>query len=477
LTLHLARWVKFQAGTELPIDVRHHTRRLILDHLGGVVASSVREVGAVLASHVSRMYGAGTVTGIGLGGTTALGAALLNGTNGHGIETDDGYTPGSFHPTSVVLPAVFAVAEERGSSSDQVLRAAAIGMEVGCRLAHAGHPATRRNHFHNTPIAGVFAAAVAAAVLLELDEEQIANALGIAGSHASGLFEFLGQSAEVKRLHAGKAARDGIASAALAQSGLTGPTSILEGKEGYFAAYAGEEGKDWFQGPVIDRLGEEWVVLRSYIKPYPCCRHLHGPIDAALAMRSEHRFAADHIDKVRVGTFAIAAGHNGTTVDTMMGAQLSIPYTLAVALRTGDVTLGDFSPEARQDPASLALMNKVTVELDAAAESAYPLQGRPAEVTITLTDGTSHTQRVEHPYGESANPVTDADLETKVRNLVEPVIGAGGADRLIQAVWEFRDLGFLAEIDALVRSTNQPPADVGGGSAERPLARIHRITP
>jgi 2-methylcitrate dehydratase PrpD len=407
---------------------------------------------------VRRMYGTGTVTGIGLGGTTVLGAALLNGTNGHGIETDDGYTPGSFHPTSVVLPAVFAVAEERGSSSEQILRAAAIGMEVGCRLAHAGHPATRRNHFHNTPIAGVFAAAVAAAVLLDLDEEQIANALGIAGSHASGLFEFLGQSAEVKRFHAGKAARDGIASADLAQSGLTGPTSILEGREGYFAAYAGQEGKDWFQGPLIERLGEEWVVLRSYIKPYPCCRHLHGPIDAALAMRAEHRFDADDVAGVHVGTFAIAAGHNGTTVDTMMGAQLSIPYSLAVALRTGGVTLADFSPEARRDPATLALMNKVAVEVDAAAESAYPLQGRPAAVTVTLTDGTAYTHRVEYPYGESANPVTDADLETKTRNLVEPTIGAEGADRLIHAVWQFTDLGFLAEIDALVRSSSQPRA-------------------
>jgi 2-methylcitrate dehydratase PrpD len=426
---------------------------MILDHLGGVVASSVLEVGSLVATHVHRMYGAGPATAIGFGKTTALGAAVLNGTNGHGIETDDGYTPGSFHPTSVVLPAVFAVAEEQQSSPGQVLKAAAIGMEIGCRVARAGHPATRRNHFHNTPIAGVFGAAAAAAVLLDLDEQQIANALGIAGSHSSGLFEFLSHSAEVKRFHPGKAARDGIASADLAKAGLTGPTSILEGKDGYFAAYAGEEGKDWFQDPVRDGLGHDWVVLKTYIKPYPCCRHLHGAIDAAAALRSEYGFSGDDVSGVRIGTFSIAAGHNGTTVNTMMGAQLSIPYTVAVALRSGNVTLADFSPEARQDTKTLALMEKVAVEIDDDANSAYPLNGRPAEVTITLTNGDSYARRVQNPYGESTNPVTDADLETKVRHLVEPVIGVEGADHLIRASWGFQDLGFLSEIDAAVRTS------------------------
>lgn len=453
LTRHVSQWIASQAHQDLPPEVQHHTRRMILDHLGGVVASSVQDVGNIVATHVRRMYGDGPATAVGFGRTTALGAAFLNGTNGHGIETDDGYTPGSFHPTSVVLPAVFAVAEEQGSSPEQVLKAAAIGMELGCRVAQAGHPATRRNHFHNTPIAGVFGAAAAAAVLLELDEQQVANALGIAGSHASGLFEFLGQSAEVKRIHPGKAARDGVASADLARTGLTGPTSIFEGKDGYFAAYAGAEGEGWFEGPLRDGLGEQWLVLKSYIKPYPCCRHLHGAIDAAVALKSEHAFSGDEVSDVHIGTFAIAAGHNGCVVDTMMGAQLSLPYTVAVALHSGGVSLTDFSPAARQDAATLALMENVHVEIDDAAESAYPLNGRPAEVTVTLTDGRSYSRRVEHPYGESTNPVSDADLEIKVRNLVEPAIGAEGADRLIQAAWGFTDLGFLSEIDAMISTT------------------------
>lgn len=452
LTIDIAQWVHRQAQVGVPAEVEHHVRRMILDHLGGVVASSVLEVGGIVAQHVQRMYGDGDSTAIGFGTASTMGAAVINGTNGHGIETDDGYTPGSFHPTSVVLPAVFAVAEERNSSADEVIRAAAIGMELGCRIAGAGHPATRRNHFHNTPVAGVFGAAAAAAVLMGLDETRIANTLGIAGSHASGLFEFLGQSAEVKRLHPGKAARDGIAAADLAQTGLTGPTTILEGRDGYFAAYAGEPGHDWEPGRVRNGLGAEWVVLHTYIKPYPCCRHLHGAIDAALALRSAHDLDPDQIKTVSIGTFATAAGHNGTDVATMMGAQLSVPYSVAVALRIGNVTLDDFSPAAVSDTTTLALMNRVELHVDEAAEAAYPRNGRPADVSITLKDGTTHSHRVEHPYGESANPVTDADLETKVRNLVEPILGTEGADYLIESAWTFKDTGFLAGIDERVRA-------------------------
>jgi 2-methylcitrate dehydratase PrpD len=453
----LARWAAEQARTGLPKNVRQHMRRMILDHLGGVVASSVGEVSRAVATHVARQYGEGSATAVGLGKTTALGAAVLNGTNGHGIEADDGYTPGSFHPTSVILPAVFAVAQEKGLKADAVLLAAAIGMEVGCRIAAAGHPATRKNHFHNTPVAGVFGAAAATAVLLGLDQKGIANALGIAGSHASGLFEFLGQSAEVKRLHPGKAARDGIASADLAAAGLTGPTTILEGRDGYFAAYAGSEGEHWFIERLLDGLGEKWFVLGTYIKPYPCCRHLHGAIDAVLELRRKHNIDWREVTKLHVATFPIAAGHNGTNVETMMGAQLSMPYALAVALRKGGVTLTDFSDDERQDQDMHAIMQLVEVEVDSAADAAYPRSGRPAEVSITLNDGTEHRHRVEQPYGESSNPMSNADLENKVRDLVEPVIGSDGSEQLIKSAWEFTDLAFLDDIDQLVRSRLSVP--------------------
>ncbi|MVU81179.1 MmgE/PrpD family protein [Nocardia sp. ET3-3] len=451
LTEIVADWIVDQQQRPLPEAMDHHVRRLLLDHLAGVVASAPREVSTAVGGHARRMYPGNAATAVGHGRMSVLGAALVNGTNGHGIETDEGYTPGSMHPTSVILPAVFAVAQERGISGSRVLTAAAIGMELACRIAAAGHPATRNRHFHNTPVAGVFGAAAAVSVLYGLDARTTANALGIAGSHASGLFEFLGQSAEVKRFHPGKAARDGIASVDLAAAGLTGPTTILEGKDGYFAAYAGTEGADWDPRIVTTGLGADWVLSNTYVKPYPCCRHLHGAIDAALELRATHRFDAAAIDSVRVGTFAIATKHAGRELDTVLQAQLSLPFTVAVALQRGAVTLTDFDAATRGDADVRALMDTVVVELDAAADAAYPRTGRPADVTITLRDGARYHCRIEQPRGEPSNPLSDAELEAKAQGLVEPVIGADGAKELIAAAWDFDSADVLDVLDSAVR--------------------------
>ncbi|WP_433869158.1 MmgE/PrpD family protein [Saccharopolyspora sp. CA-218241] len=449
LTWHVAQWIVEQQARPLPAELDRHLRRMTLDAVAGMVASSVGPVTGAVARHARSLYPGDAVTAIGRGPASVLGACLVNGTSGHGIESDEGYTPGSMHPTSVVLPVVFALGESLGADAGRVRVAAAIGMELACRIAAAGHPATRDRHFHNTPLGGVFGAAAAAAVLRGLSVTETANALGIAGSHAGGLFEFLGGSAEIKRFHPGKAARDGIAAADLAASGLTGPTTVLEGVDGYFAAYAGAE---WFPERVRGGLGEEWVLRKTYVKPYPCCRHLHGAIDGALELRREHGIDPASITAVRVGTFPIAARHSETDVDTILQAQLSLPYAVAVALTRGAVTLTDFGADARGDTAVRALADKVSVTVDPDADAAYPGGGRPARTTLELTGGRTCTTWVQHPYGEPANPLSDEALERKVRGLCEPVVGITATTELIDAVRAFDDLGFLAAVDRAIRA-------------------------
>lgn len=457
LTRDVAQWIVEQRERALPADLDRHVRRMTLDALAGMVASSVGPVSAAVARHTSALYPGDAVTAIGHGPASVLGAALLNGTNGHGIESDDGYTPGSFHPTSVVLPAVFALGQSLGADAVRVRAAATIGMELACRIAAAGHPATRNRHFHNTPLAGVFGATAAAAVLRGLSVTETANALGIAGSHAGGLFEFLGGSADIKRFHPGKAARDGIAAADLAGCGLTGPTTVLEGPDGYFAAYAGAPGEAWFPERVRDGLGVEWELLGTYVKPYPCCRHLHGAIDGALELRREHAIDPADITAVRVQTYPIAAGHAGTDVDTTLQAQLSVPYAVAVALTRGAPTLADFDADARGDATVRALTGTVSVSTDPDADAAYPHSGRPARTTVELTGGRTHTTWVQHPYGEPANPLSDEALEDKVRGLCDPVIGARATGELIDAVRAFGDLGFLTAADRAIRAQSLLP--------------------
>ncbi|KAA9163581.1 MmgE/PrpD family protein [Amycolatopsis acidicola] len=436
LTAEVADFAARLRDEPLPAEIVTHVKRLLLDHLGGVIAASRYPVARLVADYAAVSHAGADATAVGFGPLSAEGAALVNGTAAHSLEVDDGYTPGSVHPSAVAFPAVLAAAERHEVSSERLLAGAAVALELVCRLAASGHPATWRNGFHNTPLAGVVAATAGVATVLGLDAGTTEHALGIAGSHAGGLFAFLGQDAEVKRLHAGKAARDAIASAELASRGLTGPRGVLEGKKGYFEAFTRN---DYEPGTLTGGLGTEWTLLRTYVKPYPCCRHLHGPIDAALQLRDQ---GVDRITKIVVGTYTVASHHNASTVDSFLGAQMSIPYAVAVALLCGEVGLAEFGDETRARRDVLALAAKVEVHADPEADAGYPRE-RPARVTVFAEGRDPASLRVAQPYGEPGNPVSDEALEAKFRRLCTPVLGESGVTAAIDAIRELKDLSFL----------------------------------
>lgn len=443
----LVAWVVDSAGTELPAAVEHHVRRLLVDYLAAVVPGSATDVARAVAGHVAATYGGAGATAVGLGRVSAPGAALLNGTSCHSLEVDDGYTPGSVHPSSVAFPAVLAAAEALDSDAVTTTRALAVALEAISRLAAAGHPTTWRNHFHNTPLAGVLGATCGVAVLHGLDADRVHDALGIAASHAGGLFAFLGKSAEVKRVHPGKAARDAIASVELAAAGVTGPRSILETPHGYVDAFAAG-GFD--AGVLLGGLGREWVVLDSYVKPYPSCRHLHGPLDAVLALRAEYGIGLDDIAGATVRTYTVASHHAATVVDSLLDAQMSIPFALATALAHDEVGLTEFGERARRDPRIRDFATRVEVVADEQADREYP-RLRPATVELRCRDGRVLAHRVEIPYGEPGNPVTDAEMTAKFVRLAGPVLGAGVAADLAAELWAFESLDVIARTDSYVR--------------------------
>ena len=434
---------------DLPAEVEHHVRRLLVDYVAAVVPGSQTDVARAVAGHVASTYGAGqrSATAIGLGQVSAAGAALLNGTSAHSLEVDDGYTPGSVHPSAVCFPAVLAAAEARGSDPATTVRGLAVALEVVSRLAAAGHPTTWRNHFHNTPLAGVVGAACGVAVLADLDGDRVHDALGIAASHAGGLFAFLGKNAEVKRVHPGKAARDAVASVELAEAGVTGPRSILETPHGYVDAFAAD---GFSVDTLLDGLGERWVVLDSYVKPYPSCRHLHGPVDAVRALRAEHGVTAGDVAHVDVATYTVASHHASTRVDSLLDAQMSIPFAVATTLVHDEVGLTEFGAGARSDPALRDLVGRVDVRADAQADADYPTL-RTAVVTLSLHDGRQLVERVPVPYGEPGNPVTDDELTAKLLRLATPVVGADRAAALVPALWAFDGLDVVALVDRACR--------------------------
>ena len=447
VTAALAEWAAGVGRADVPDAVLHQATRMLLDYAAAAVVGAAGDAATAVRSYLSAADGGDQATVV-CGGLrcSAPGAALANGTAAHGMEVDDGYTPGSFHPGAVAMPAALAAAESRQGLAHPpcdlraALVAATVAVEVACRIAQAGHPATWRRGFHNTPLAGVLGAAAGVARLLEATPAQMASTLGVAASHAGGLFEFLADGAEVKRLHAGKAARDGIVSAELAARGLTGPGTALEGANGYFAAFA--DGPAAATG-VLDGLGREWRMLRTYVKPYPCCRHLHGPIDAILRIREEARLTHRDVERVTVETYPGAARHDGTAVANLLDAQMSIPYAVAVALRDGEVGTAQFAPDVRDDPAVRAFLDRVDVRVAEDCARDYPRM-RPARVRLRLRDGSERAVRVDQPYGEPDNPVSDADLEAKFRRLCEPVVGAARCDRIVRIIWEGSDLEKLS---------------------------------
>ena len=445
----LVDWVVAARETALPAEVEHHVRRLLVDYLAAVVPGSTTEVSRAVAAHVAASYGAAGAgaTAVGLGRVSAPGAALVNGTSAHSLEVDDGYTPGSVHPSSVAFPAVLAAAEAMAADTTTVVRALAVALETVSRLAAAGHPTTWRNHFHNTPLAGVMGATCGVAVLHGLDRVRLHDALGIAASHAGGLFAFLGKSAEVKRVHPGKAARDAIASVELAAAGVTGPHSIFETPHGYVEAFAAD---GFVPGTLVDGLGERWVVLDSYVKPYPSCRHLHGPIDAVLALKQEHGVTAADVEAVTVRTYTVASHHASTQVDSLLDAQMSIPFAVATALTHDEVGLVEFGSQARADAGVRDLVPRVEVVADAQADADYPGL-RTAVVELRLRDGRVLSERVGTPYGEPGNPVSDEAMTAKLVRLATPVVGAEAAAALAEELWAFTSLDVIARADRLIR--------------------------
>ena len=442
-TRTIAEWASGVDAPTMPPEVRHHGRRMILDYLAAAAAGSRTELSRTLREHFRRAEPGRAATVIGGPSLTATAAAYVNGAAAHGLELDDGYTPGSVHPGGCVVPAVLAAGEARGSTIDDLAVAVVVGVEVVTRIAEAGHPSVLRAGFHNTPAAGVFGAAAGVGRLLRLSPDALAGALGLAGSSAGGLREYHAHGSEVKRLHTGKAAREGVMCAELAAAGVFGPDTILEGRDGYFAAFARGV---WRPEVLLSGLGREWKAMRTYVKPYPCCRHLHGAIDATRVLRDAVRDAVgddlSRIERVRVGTFDLAARLDRTAPTTVMQAQFSLPFAVSATLAHGIVDLSTFESARWEDPEVKALSQRVSVHLDEAAQSAYPRE-RAAEVEITLRSGEVLRHRVAHPLGEPENPLSDADIEAKFRALATPVLGAERVDAALEQAWRGNDVRAL----------------------------------
>ena len=304
--------------------------------------------------------------------------ALVIGGLTHILETDDLHRASVTHPGCVVVPAVFALAEREGSDGRQMLKAILHGFESMCRIGSGVGPSHYRV-WHNTATCGPFGSAMAAATLLELTADQTMHALGNAGTQSAGLWEFMETGAMSKHLHAGRAAEAGVVAADLAKLDFTGPPKILEGEKGFFEATCIDAEPE----KVIANPDAPWQLTQTSIKPWPCCRHTHPAIDAALELHQA--LAGREIASVQVDTYQAAVDVcDRPQPDSEYAAKFSIYHCVAAALDGGQVVFDSFSSASRDRLSGLR--EKITVVVAEPYASNYPVAWGSA-VTVMTTEG------------------------------------------------------------------------------------------
>jgi 2-methylcitrate dehydratase PrpD len=333
-----------------------------------------------------------------------------------------------------------------------LLEAVVAGYEIVTAIGRAVHPDLRQRGFHPTAAVSGFGAAVVTAKLRGLSVQQFAHAFGIAASSASGLFAFVNGGGDIKRLHAGHAAREGLQSALLAEQGVEGPPGVIEARDGFMQAFAfGRGGKPrTIQLPPDVPFG----MTDCYIKPNPCCRHIQPAVEALIGLLNDEKIATEDVKLVEAETYRIAAEHAGTGWDDYASAQLSFPYLMALALRYRAIRFEHFDEATRRDPALADLAGRLRVSAPAEIDSLYP-RLRPARVTITTAGGRAFTRQADEALGSRLVPFDDDGLTGKFHDLVVPVLGETRARELAARLWTIEAIDDVAP---LVESMAKPAA-------------------
>jgi 2-methylcitrate dehydratase PrpD len=426
---------------DLPSRLVERARLCLLDGLGAILAGSRTETGATARALVEEVGGPPQARVLGSDlRTAAPWAALANGLQAHALEVDDGHrTAIGLHSAAVVLSAALAVAERRGSTGAELLAALVVGYQVAGRIGAAINPGHRYLGFHTTGTVGPFGAAAAAARLLGLDVARTTRALGLAGSLAGGVFEFLSDGSTVKHLHGGAAAQHGVLAALLAERGLTGPTTVLEGPEGFLHAYARDVDID--VASIVAELDSRWELDSVFFKLHAACAHCFAPIDAALELRQA--LAGRSVRAGLVRTYRASALLDHQVVTTRQEAKFSIPYCVAAALVLGRATEDAFDGRHLADSALADLASRIAVEESAELTADFP-RTRAADLRLELVDGTVLERRIDVPRGMPEYPAEPADLLGKFRALVGPILGSDRTDALVAAVGNIESLPVAA---------------------------------
>jgi 2-methylcitrate dehydratase PrpD len=441
LTRTLAEQARTLNYADLPDDVRALARQCVLDYIGCTLAGSKEDLTSILLAEMQEQGGAPVATVIGHAARLpVLSAALVNGAASHALDFDDVNLAMTGHPSVVLLSALLALAEERGSSGQDVLTAFVAGYELQCRLGLLLAPGHYNAlGFHATGTLGSFGAAAACAHLLGLGAEQFATALGIAGTQAAGLKSMFGTMC--KPLHAGKAAYHGLFAARLAQRGFTARSDVVECAQGFARTHS----PDYHPERALAEPPGGFHILNNLFKYHAACYMTHAPIEAARKLREQHGLMPDSIARIHLRLDETCDRIcNIPAPRTGLEAKFSLRLTTAMALAGVDTGgLASYSEATASDPTLISLRDKVEFDFRS---------GRPntlAELELELNDG----RRIATSY-DSGVPASDIAeqrkrLEEKFSSLAEPILGPAKSRDLLGELGRIETLRDLRGVMAL----------------------------
>lgn len=374
-------------------------------------------------------------------------AAFTNACFGHGQDFDDTCLKVQTHPGAVIIPVALAIGEETGASGLQVLKAIASGMEVMLRVAHSVSPGCLQRGHHTPQAVGPFGAAITAGLLLGLNEEQLVNAMGIAGSFSGGLIEYTQSGGSVKRLHTAIPTTAGIRAAYFAADGLTGPATVLEGKKGFCTVYSDTTNLS----RLTDRLHESYMIHEVALKKFNCCYFIHAPLEATLKLAKDHNLVPENIKKIRVGTSRHGTVHVGRIPEPhdSLGAQFSVHFTLSMALLKEIPSLESYEGENLWDPAIRKFASVVEVHEDELCTAEYP-ENWGSVVEVETHDGRTVSHRVRFPIGNPENPMSNDEIRSKFMRNVKGKISSVQAESLYAKIGSVESITDIKELTGLL---------------------------
>lgn len=433
LTQALAGWIAGLRAEHVPADVKREVALLSLDTFGCALSGAAQPWSAAIRDWAldggTPPTGAARIWGEAVPRLRPADAALANGAAAHAFEVDD-FHNAKVHLGAVVLPAAFAVGEAVGAEPAAIEAAVVAGYEVIIRSSLALRPARARERgWHLTSVCGPLGAATAAAMLLRLDAQRTAWALGLAGTQACGLYAFTADGSDSKRLHPGRAAQAGVMAAQLAARGLSGPTQIYEAADGGLLSTFTDQSDP---ARLLDGLGEQWHAPRTNFKPHGCCGSAHAHVDAALALRARWR----RHGRVRAGMAGIVDQQCGYPYHpgSALNAQMSGRYAIASALLRGAVLPAQFEAPCLADPEIVALANAIEIVRDPALDVLYPARFC-GWVEVETPDGRLERVDVLDPSGSAANPQRAPAIRAKFEALTDGLLDAAARAR-VQAAFE-----------------------------------------